>query len=275
MLRRYIKYQTNSLANNIKDILMKHAQINESIAHIFDEYKERIITTDNYPTTPIDTLKSLITAIWLLESDNLYFVEKANLFIREISVSDNEDFNKLRILSTQIKKWDALDICSIYTNISGQFVEYKLRFTTTDDIEHTIHRHSLYQTQQEKCCFVSQLSPLIRIIGDPVLHKPGIFFPQNPSETQRLDLEKQIEHAKSVLIQTGGAGIAANQCARIYSPYQFTIVGVFYNIPEHVSGLEKRYPGTRFPLARIMVNPKIINYSEATQNFKCVYGVRA
>ena len=246
---------------------MKNAQLNESIGHIFYEYKDRIIDADYYPATPLDTLKARITAIWLLESDDFYLVEKANFFIRKTSVSNDDDFDRLCILSTQIKKWDGFEICSIYTNISGQFVEYKLRFTTIDDIEQTIHRHSLHQTHEGKCCFISQFSPLIRVIGDSVLHEPGIIFPQDPSETQILDLEKQIEHAKSVLIQTGGAGIAANQCAGINSPYRFTIVGVFYDIPEHVSGLEKRYPGTKFPAARIMVNPTIINYSEATQSF--------
>ena len=245
---------------------MKNAQINESIRHTFNEYKKRIIN-DEYPSTPLDNLKSRITAMWLLESDDLYLVEKANLFIRETSISNDDDFDQLRILSTQIKKWDELEICSIYENISGLFVEYKLRFTTIDDKEQTIHRHSLYQTQTDKCYFISQYPPLIRIIGDLVLHEPGIVFPQDPSEAQRLDLEKQIEHAKAVLIQTGGAGIAANQCAGISSPYRFTIVGVFYDIPDHVAGLEKRYPGTRFPEARIMVNPTIINYSAATQSF--------
>jgi peptide deformylase len=246
---------------------MKNAQLNESIGHIFNEYKERIINAEYYPIYPIDTLKARIAAIWLLESDDIYLVEKASLFIKKTSISNDDDFDRLCTLSTQIKKWDELEICSIYSNIAGQFVEYKLRVTTTDDIEQTIHRHSLYQTQEGKCCFVSQFSPLIRVIGDPVLHEPGIVFPQDPSETQRLELAKQIEHAKSVLIQTGGAGIAANQCAGIDAPYRFTIVGVFYDIPDHVSGLEKRYPGTRFPPARIMVNPTILNNSEATQSF--------
>jgi hypothetical protein len=64
-------------------------------------------------------------------------------------------------------------------------------------------------------------------------------------------LFNQIAHAKAVLIQTGGAGIAANQCVAIEKPYCFTIVGVFYDILAHAIGVESRYPGTRFSNAMI------------------------
>lgn len=109
--------------------------------------------------------------------------------------------------------------------------------------------------------------PLIRIIGDPVLHRPGIQFPQTPTPAQQQELERQIEHAKSVLIKTSGAGIAANQCAGIEHPYRFTIVGVFNDIPEHAMGVDRRYPNTKFPQAKIMVNPIITAASAETRCF--------
>ena len=42
---------------------------------------------------------------------------------------------------------------------------------------------------------------------------------------------------------------------------------MFYEIPEHVEGVKKRYPNTKFPQAEIMVNPVITAVSQDTQNF--------
>jgi peptide deformylase len=109
--------------------------------------------------------------------------------------------------------------------------------------------------------------PLIRVIGDPILHQPGIVFPDNPTPEQTEELLNQIEHAKSVLTHTGGAGMAANQCAQIAKPYRFTIVGIFYDVPEHVATVTKRYPNAQFPEAKTMLNPEILSHSERTQTF--------
>lgn len=103
--------------------------------------------------------------------------------------------------------------------------------------------------------------------GDPILQQPGILFPEEATEEQQQELAMQIEHAKSVLIQTGGAGIAANQCAAIAKPYRFTIVGVFHSIAEHANGVARRYPNAHFPEAMIMVNPVITSISQETQAF--------
>lgn len=130
-----------------------------------------------------------------------------------------------------------------------------------------MHFHAGFINKQQLCSFISQTTPLIRVIGDPILQKPGILFPEYATQEQQQELAEQIALAKSVLIQTGGAGIAANQCAAIARPYRFTIVGVFHDIPEHASGVERRYPGTRFPQAMIMVNPVISAVSKETQHF--------
>ena len=107
----------------------------------------------------------------------------------------------------------------------------------------------------------------IRIIGDPVLHQPGIIFPLNPSKEEFLELQRQINLARDVLIETKGAGIAANQYAQIAFPYCFMIVGVFYEIPAHIEGVAQRYPNSPFPQAQIMVNPALKFSSETMQSF--------
>ncbi|MBY0542721.1 MAG: peptide deformylase [Sphingobacteriaceae bacterium] len=235
--------------------------------NIFKEYREKIIDSSYHPTNPIETLKARLTATWLLQHHDPFIVKQAEAFIQKTSIFKETDLERLKQLSSQIKTWNEFQICSAYTNIAGVFLEYKISFTTVENRQQTLHFHAQYEIREEFCYFTSQTPPLIRVIGDPILHQPGVFFPETPTRQDLLELAKQIEQAKSILIQTGGAGIAANQCAGIDRPYCFTIVGVFYDIPEHVQGVEKRYPNTKFPQATIMVNPVITAVSQETQPF--------
>ncbi|KTD43665.1 peptide deformylase [Legionella quateirensis] len=114
---------------------------------------------------------------------------------------------------------------------------------------------------------INNTSQWIRIIGDPVLHQPGLRFPLDASPEDHLELNRQINIAKSILIKTGGGGIAANQCVEIQRPYQFAIVGVFHESEEHVAGVTRRYPSAVFPQAMIMVNPIILEQSSRMQKF--------
>jgi peptide deformylase len=234
---------------------------------IFSEFKNKVLKSSYYPTNPLETLKARLTAVWLLQHPKSNIVRRAEAFILKTSAFKKEDLSRLQQLAARIKTWDELQICSAYTNTFGTFLEYKLSYTTFDERRQNLHFHARYHTEDQFCIFVSQTTPLIRVIGDPILQRPGILFPQNPTPKQKQKLAAQIELAKAVLIQTGGAGIAANQCAAIKLPYRFTIVGVFNEIPEHVKGVERRYPGTKFPQAMIMVNPVITATSTETQKF--------
>lgn len=119
----------------------------------------------------------------------------------------------------------------------------------------------------KNCVSVKPSPSKIRLIGDPILHQPGIVFPAQFTESEYQELLRQIQIAKTLLIKTGGGGIAANQCAQIQQPYQFAIVGVFYESEEHVAGVQKRYPTVLFPEALIMVNPVVLERSQTTQAF--------
>lgn len=107
----------------------------------------------------------------------------------------------------------------------------------------------------------------LRIIGDAVLHKAGQCFPEQPTPEEHAELQRQNEIATALLIDSGGAGIAANQCAAIAKPYQLIIVGVYHQHPTHSPMVEKRYPGVDFPEALVMVNPKIVASSQETTAF--------
>lgn len=108
----------------------------------------------------------------------------------------------------------------------------------------------------------------LRIIGDPVLHSPGMTFPAAPTLQDMAELEQQIALARQLLIQTGGLGIAANQCADIAKPYRFAIVGVYHEVAEHVAHTKARYPDLIFPEARLILNPEVIAVSEEMQPFR-------
>lgn len=246
---------------------MKNAKINERLQPLFDEYKEKILNQPYFPSTPSETLMTRLTAVWLLENEDQLLADKAEKVIQQTSVNKKEDVLRLKKFSEQVKSWDDFQICSAYNNDLGLFIEYQLETTTIRDTKEINHYHALFQRVDDQCFFISQSPPLIRVIGDPILHKPGVLFPQNPTIEQQNELTNQIEHAKNILIQTGGAGIAANQCAQISEPFQFTIVGVFHNDPVHIAGVTRRYPTAKFPKARIMVNPTIISSSKTTQNF--------
>lgn len=233
----------------------------------FPEFKNKVLDPLYSPTQPLETLKARLTAVWLFQDKDANIVSQAKSFIKKTSVSKEQDLIRLEQFAAQVKSWDALEACSTYENIVGIFLEYKLTFTTLDKDTQTVHFHAHYEMQDILCCFISQTTPLIRVTGDPILQKPGILFPENATQAQQQELAKQMALAKAVLIQTSGAGIAANQCAAIEAPYRFTIVGVFYDIQEHVIGVGRRYPGVKFPPAMMMVNPIITSVSKEKQSF--------
>lgn len=108
---------------------------------------------------------------------------------------------------------------------------------------------------------------MIRIIGDPILQQAAQPFPNSPTLAEEQELQKQMQIAKEALIKTGGAGIAANQCQDIERPFRLIIVGIFYEISEHVNKVKTRYPNADFPKALFIVNPEITKISQATQHF--------
>lgn len=243
------------------------AIVHKSIQDIFDVYHKVIINSTYYPATPVDTLHARLTAVWFLQSDDVQLVEMGKAFLLKTSQAKDEDLARLIKVADEIHSWDAFQICSKYENTFGSFIEYKLSFTNKQNISETLHNHALFQNQEQGSCFISQTPPLIRVIGDAILHQPGIPFPTNCTAEEYAELMNQIEIAKAILIKTGGGGIAANQCATIKKPYQFVIVGVFYESKEHVEGAKMRYPNVTFPQAMIMLNPTIIASSKTLQHF--------
>ncbi|MDP3559473.1 MAG: peptide deformylase [Legionellaceae bacterium] len=224
---------------------------------VIAQYSKQVMNPSYVPSTPIDTLCARLTAVSFLQEQHPHTTEQAIAFLKKTSMHPDADLSRLQQFSTQLISLNVLEFCSTYTNSIGPHIEYKLSYTTKDNGKQVEHSHARYQMEESLCRFVSKTAPLIRIIGDPILHKPGIPFPENPTETELQELHRQIEHAKAVLIAMSGAGIAANQCTGIAAPYNFAIVGVFHDSAEHVRGVSKRYPGVKFAEATVMLNASI------------------
>ena len=240
----------------------------EFIRIIFKDYQDRVLDPDYYPSTPEETLKARLTAVYLLQDSNAVIIHQAEDFIHKTSTTKKEDLERLKLFAHRVVSWDQFKILSSYENSTGPFLEYKLSITNKDGASETIHLHALYKILGNQCCYVSQTPPLVRVLGDSVLHQSGTNFPEKYTAKELVELQRQINIAKDILVETFGAGIAANQCATIQNPYRFAIVGVFYEIPKHIEGVNRRYPNVIFPEARIMVNPVILSSSKKMQNFK-------
>lgn len=223
---------------------------------LFSQFSPLIKTLGYLPKTAVEALSARLVAAYLLKSDPVSEAA-AERFIQISSQNPDRELSSLKTLANTISDWKNLVLCSHYQRDEDSFIEYQLSVTQAGR-EHLIHRHARFSPQEDHFMFVDETPPLVRVIGDPVLHQAGIPFPEAPTAEEQSELRRQIELAKSILIATGGAGIAANQCAAIDKPYAFTIVGVFHDNKEHMDRLNKRYPGTAFPEAVMMINPKIL-----------------
>lgn len=102
---------------------------------------------------------------------------------------------------------------------------------------------------------------LIRQINDPILHRSP-----KPVDFSALDwdLNAIYQIMNEQLIETGGVGIAANQCAQIENPPQMIIVGIPEANQEIIEKVQMRYPNQPVPRAKLMINPNITSFSEHT-----------
>lgn len=106
-----------------------------------------------------------------------------------------------------------------------------------------------------------KIETLTRQIGNEILDKKPALVDLTELDWQdsvNVDIHKMFD----ALNQTGGVGIAANQVAAVEAPRAIIIVGT--SDPEARASAAKRYPQVELPLATVMINPKIIQRSEAT-----------
>lgn len=99
----------------------------------------------------------------------------------------------------------------------------------------------------------------VRQIGDDILHRsPQPVDWSNPQHIKQLKQDIQILEAN--LRETGGVGIAANQCADIPSPLQVIIIGT--NDKKNRELAVQRYPNQEIPYETVLVNPTIIAHGK-------------
>lgn len=129
------------------------------ISEIINEYQNKILNPGYTPLTPIDTLKSRLTAVYLLQSDNKNIVKKAEDFIRETSTRKEDDLIRLRGLSKRVVAWNSLTINHEYGSHQDQFLDYTLS-VTTEQGEEVIHQEALYKKGTNDCLFICQSSAI-------------------------------------------------------------------------------------------------------------------
>lgn len=106
-----------------------------------------------------------------------------------------------------------------------------------------------------------QEHPLIRQIGDPILHRPG---KQADFVKDAQEIQKQISILEKCRKATGGIGIAANQCVEIEDPLAIVIVG----IDADDKAAEERYKNIDLPNKFFLINPRITDHSIETQKLE-------
>ena len=135
-----------------------NAKYSHQFAQIFDEYREKVLDRQFYPKNPEETLKSRLTAVFLLGNGNFnekYFAEN---FIKQTSHFHKEDFQRLSALSKRITYWESLNIIKTEKRGSHDTCEYKL-LVLTDKGREIIHQDAAYTIDFDKCKFISQAAP--------------------------------------------------------------------------------------------------------------------
>lgn len=165
---------------------------------------------------------------------------------------------------------DAPEIMAKRTSNDLNAIVYKVKKRLSDIEAHEIiffardqegrflfeHKEDL-KAHYQKYCANDVENYSIRQIGDSVLHQSAsnvLCFDGPEGDALRV----QLEILKKNLYQTGGVGIAANQCREIERPYKVILAGVNYDHPEHLVKALTRYQTVLFPRMRVLVNPVIL-----------------
>jgi len=155
-----------------------------------------------------------------------------------------------------------------YHQEGKQYILHEISFFNKDENNQFRFTHRFDLVALAKIYFNSTTAQetLIRQIGDSVLHRKALPV-EDFSERGQGKINDQADILKSVLIKTGGVGIAANQCLAVEEPWQIILAGVDYTNPEHVVKALTRYPTTLFPSMQIYINPSIIKLSDDCESF--------
>lgn len=253
------------------------------IADIYISYWNKIEDNNILDTDIEELFLSRISAFINLSSEDKDRRAKAKKFLLKTMIQTEEEYDfpsKMKFIEN-ISYWDSPhilvkradeNICAIAykVNIRSDASDQTLHeisfFTITSDGKYKFtHKYNLTECY-EKYCEKNEIKTSIRQVGDPVLHREAKNI-QSIHDVKLNELTKQLELLKIALTNTGGVGIAANQCSEIIDPLKIILVGVDYKNPEHVVKALTRYPTTLFPQMIICINPVVIKMSDEFDDF--------
>lgn len=237
-------------------------------AALVGQFQSKIFTPRYQPASPEETVCDRAAATLLLNSHDSVKKIAAIAFLKMTSVVERRtdaEIERLEQLVASIGGDVKIEILSRYHTEGVEYCEYRFTYRDIDEKDQIIHQHAQFQQADTSWEFADQKPQKVRVVGDPVLHEKGRDFPLKPTPEELEELKSQVAQAKAILIETGGGGIAANQC-NFPNPYNFTLVGVYNDDPIHVANVEARYD-VKFPDAKLMINPRIVSQAETTEPF--------
>lgn len=128
------------------------------------------------------------------------------------------------------------------------------------------HKYDIAQQYQMSANNIARAQQKIRKIGDEVLHRKAINV-CDFSKISQENINAQLAVMRRILGETGGGGIAANQCVELLAPLNIVLVGVDYDNPEHVAKVVSRYPTVLFPPIKTYINLVLIGSSDELEVF--------
>ena len=246
-----------------------------------DWYWDHIKNADLTTLTLEDLFLMRVAAFRYLTEGDLVKRNRARQFLLATMIQAEEeyDFQSKENFLKNIKKWEYPQIIAERSD-DIHAVLYKINYYQ-EEVQHTLHELSFFNKEinnqykfthkydlialSKKYFSLSQES-CIRLIGDPILHREALSV-ADFSETSRPQIKAQIETLRTVLVKTGGVGIAANQCLQVENPRKIILAGVDYTNPEHVAKALARYPTSLFPQMTIYLNPVVLSISKEREAF--------
>ena len=246
-----------------------------------DEFFWRKIVSGNYFFTDINELfLTRVIAFKNLASEDATRSEKAKLFLLATMTPSKREYDSptKQAFVRSVKSWGDPEILASRCDNALSAIVYKIK-CQVGDTEKTLHEIAFFTKSADGSynyshqydlnklhadyCRAPNTDQRIRQIGDPVLHQEA----QTIVDFTDKKILEQLQILTATLTATGGAGIAANQCALIDKPLKIILTGVDYLNPEHVVKAITRYPRTLFPQMRVYLNPEIVMMSKQTEVF--------
>lgn len=158
-----LKSPDENVMNILEGSGTRKCMISKVMQGLFNDYTPRVLNTNYYPTTSVDTLNARITAIHLLQSHDAAEKAAGAAFISKTSITNPmEDLARLQKFAANITVWHSLEVCDSGERMEGteRFLEYKLSIETEEIGFQIVHCCAYYENNgtDAPCGFLTQVA---------------------------------------------------------------------------------------------------------------------